>query len=138
MGHQRSEAIATSVQKQARGEEVSTRPAGSEAGEETHGRIERADLLRIAVVLAAVVLVRVRVWEPFAHFSLIGWTAMIVGGFPIFKEAAENIVTRGMTMELSMSIAIVAALAIGEAVTALIILLFVQVAEILEGLTVSR
>jgi heavy metal translocating P-type ATPase len=108
------------------------------SGEESHGRIQTLDLLRIAVVLAAVLLVRLRVWEPFPHFSLIGWTAMIVGGFPIFKEAFENVASRRMTMELSMSIAIVAALAIGEAVTALIILLFVQVAEILEGLTVSR
>jgi cation transport ATPase len=42
----------------------------------------------------------------------------LVGGWPIFKEAAENIVARRMTMELSMSIAIVAAAAIGEFFTA--------------------
>ena len=43
-----------------------------------------------------------------------------------------------MTMELSMSIAIVAAAAIGEFFTALVITLFVLAAEALEGLTVSR
>ena len=43
-----------------------------------------------------------------------------------------------MTMELSMSIAIVAAAAISEFFTALIITLFVLVAEVLEGMTVSR
>jgi P-type Cu+ transporter len=43
-----------------------------------------------------------------------------------------------MTMELSMAIAIVAALAIREVFTALVITLFVLVAEILEGLTVGR
>jgi Cd2+/Zn2+-exporting ATPase/Cu+-exporting ATPase len=42
-------------------------------------------------------------WEPFASVSVIG----IVGGWPIFKEATENIVARRMTKELSMSIAIV-------------------------------
>ena len=62
----------------------------------------------------------------------------LVGGFPIFHEAYENIVQRRMTMELSMAIAIVAALAIREIFTALIITLFVLVAEILEGLTVGR
>jgi Cu+-exporting ATPase len=41
-----------------------------------------------------------------------------------------------MTMELSTAIAIVAALAIREIFTALVITLFVFVAEILEGLTV--
>src|SRR4029077_18981005 len=50
----------------------------------------------------------------------------------------ENIVARRMTMELSMSIAIIAAAAIGEFFTALVITLFVLVAEVLEGMTVSR
>src|SRR5207237_10177117 len=60
------------------------------------------------------------------------------GGWPIFREALENLVERRMTMELSMTIALVAALAIGEFFTALVITLFVLVAEILEGMTVER
>jgi len=68
----------------------------------------------------------------------IGVVCTLVGGFPIFHEAYENIVERRMTMELSMAIAIVAALAIREIFTALVITLFVLVAEILEGLTVGR
>jgi Cd2+/Zn2+-exporting ATPase/Cu+-exporting ATPase len=62
----------------------------------------------------------------------------LTGGFPIFHEAYENITQRRMTMELSMTIAIVAALAIREVFTALVITLFVLVAEILEGLTVGQ
>ncbi len=68
----------------------------------------------------------------------IGVVCALIGGFPIFHEAYENIVQRRMTMELSMAIAIVAALAIREIFTALVITLFVLVAEILEGLTVGR
>src|SRR5579863_179636 len=68
----------------------------------------------------------------------IGVICAVVGGFPIFHEAYENITQRRMTMELSMAIAIVAALAIREVFTALVITLFVLVAEILEGLTVGR
>jgi|HubBroStandDraft_2_1064218.scaffolds.fasta_scaffold01253_3 heavy metal translocating P-type ATPase len=68
----------------------------------------------------------------------IGVICTLVGGFPIFHEAYENIVQRRMTMELSMAIAIAAALAIREIFTALVITLFVLVAEILEGLTVGR
>ena len=41
-------------------------------------------------------------------------------------------------MELSMTIAILAALAIGQFFTALVIVLFVLIAEVLEGLTVRR
>src|SRR5207253_5077864 len=62
----------------------------------------------------------------------------LVGGYPIFKEAVANLLARRMTMELSMTIALAAALAIGEFFTALVIVLFVLVAEVLEGLTVGR
>ena len=67
-----------------------------------------------------------------------GVICTLAGGFPIFHEAYENIAQRRMTMELSMAIAIVAALAIREIFTALVITLFVLAAEILEGLTVGR
>src|SRR6202167_3063900 len=72
------------------------------------------------------------------YLTAMGAMCAIVGGFSIQKEAYENITQRRMTMELSMAIAIVAALAIREVFTALIITLFVLVAEILEGLTVGR
>ncbi|MFZ1972753.1 MAG: cation-translocating P-type ATPase [Candidatus Acidiferrales bacterium] len=72
------------------------------------------------------------------YITAIGVVCTMVGGFPIFHEAYENIRQRRMTMELSMAIAIVAALAIRETFTALVITLFVLVAEILEGLTVGR
>jgi P-type Cu+ transporter len=72
------------------------------------------------------------------YLTALGVLCTLVGGFPIFHEAYENILQRRMTMELSMAIAIVAALAIREIFTALVITLFVLVAEILEGLTVSR
>ena len=72
------------------------------------------------------------------YIIALGVICTIVGGFPIFHEAYENLTERRMTMELSMAIAIVAALAIREIFTALVITLFVLVAEILEGLTVGR
>ena len=72
------------------------------------------------------------------YITIVGVICTFVGGFPIFRDAYENVVERRMTMELSMTIAIVAALAIREIFTALVITLFVLVAEILEGLTVAR
>jgi Cd2+/Zn2+-exporting ATPase/Cu+-exporting ATPase len=64
--------------------------------------------------------------------------ALVIGGWPVFKEAVENLMARRMTMELSMSLAIVAAAAIGEFFTALVITLFVLWAEVLEHMTVAR
>lgn len=99
---------------------------------------EWLEALRIALVAIAAAAVWFRIWEPFAAVSIIGVVGLLIGGWPILKEAFENIVERRMTMELSMTIAIVAAAAIGEFFTALVITLFVLVAEVLEGLTVGR
>jgi len=99
---------------------------------------EWQDGLRIAVVAVAAALVWFRVWEPFAKISVIGIVGALIGLYPILREAAENIAQRRMTMELSMTIAILAALAIGQFFTALVIILFVLIAEVLEGLTVRR
>jgi heavy metal translocating P-type ATPase len=114
---------------------------GSKNDSEEHGseyRFERVELVRIAFVALAAAAVWFRVWEPFSRFSVIGIAAALIGGYPIFKEAVENIVERKMTMELSMTIALFSALAIGEFFTALVITAFVLAAEVLEGLTVGR
>jgi heavy metal translocating P-type ATPase len=94
--------------------------------------------VRIGIVAIAAAAAWFRVWEPYPAFSVIGALGLAIGGWPIFKEAFDNVVERRMTMELSMTIAISAAAAIGEFFTALIITLFVLVAEVLEGMTVGR
>src|SRR5690606_24083982 len=43
---------------------------------------------------------------PFSWYGLVG---LVVGGWPLFKEAWRSILKRRMTMELSMGIAVVAA-----------------------------
>src|SRR6202158_5569814 len=106
-----------------------------------HERVDTVDwmaLARIGFVALAAAAVWFRVWEPFAQVSMIGVVGTIGGGWPIFHEAWENLRDRRMTMELSMTIALVAALAIGEFFTVLVITAFVLAAEILEGMTVGR
>lgn len=97
-----------------------------------------SEYARIAFVGVAIVAVWFRVWEPFPRPGVLGLVAALIGGWPIFKEAVENAWERRMTMELSMTIALAAALAIGEVLTALVIIFFVLIAEVLEGLTVGR
>jgi heavy metal translocating P-type ATPase len=99
---------------------------------------DEMDLFRIGLVALAAAAVWFHSWEPFPSFSLIGIVATLIGGYPIFREAIENVFERRMTMELSMTIALLAALFIRQFFTALIITLFVLVAEVLEGMTVSR
>jgi len=111
---------------------------GPDSGSHDHHGAEPADLVRIAFVAVAAAAVWFRVWEPLEHVSVLGIAATLIGGWPIFRQAFADILARRMTMELSMTIALLAALVIGEFFTVLVIVFFVLVAEVLEGLTVDR
>jgi P-type Cu+ transporter len=95
------------------------------------------EAVRVGLVAIAAIAVRTHLVAPVASIDLIGILGIVIGGWPIFREAGENLAARRMTMELSMSIAILAAAVIGEFFTALIITLFVLIAEVLENLTVA-
>src|SRR3984885_14357594 len=113
--------------------------SSDDAGHDDHGHsLSWRDINRVLFVAAAAGAMWLLGRSPNPYIIAIGVICTVVGGFPIFHEAYENITQRRMTMELSMAIAIVAALAIREIFTALVITLFVLVAEILEGLTVGR
>jgi Cd2+/Zn2+-exporting ATPase/Cu+-exporting ATPase len=90
------------------------------------------------IVMAAVILASLSGW--WKHWMLRDWLAFattLVGGYPIFEEAWENLRKRRMTMELSMTLALVAALCIGQFLTALVIAFFVLFAEMVEDYTVG-
>ena len=111
----------------------------SEGGGATHEHgLDWRETVRIGFVAIAAGIFWFLGVHPSLPLVLAGVICAVVGGYPIFREAIENILERRMTMELSMAIAILAALAIREVFTALVITLFVLVAEVLEGLTVSR
>jgi cation transport ATPase len=125
------------VDSTARATGTATGDSQPDAGEHEHP-LDWRELGRVLFVAAAAGAA----WFLGPQLSLpvvvAGVICALVGGYPIFHEAVENILERRMTMELSMGIAILAALAIREVFTALVITLFVLVAEVLEGLTVGR
>ena len=110
----------------------------SRDGEDHEHHIARGDLLRIGLVGVAVVVSWLFPWEPWMKVNAVAFTTTLVGGYPIYKEAFEALRERRMTMELSMTVALVAALSIREAFTALVIVFFVLIAEVLEHMTVGR
>lgn len=101
-------------------------------------RIDRSDLVRTLFVAACTLTVALGVTWPWPHVPVVAMIGLIVGCWPILMEALHDMRARRMSMELSMLIAIVAAAAIGEWVTALLITTFVLAAEILEDLTMDR
>jgi len=106
--------------------------------EEHEHSLEPAELVRIGLVALAILASWLHPFRPFAQLELVSLAATVVGGYPIWKEAFEALGHRRMTMELSMTIAIGAALAIRESFTASVIVLFVLIAEVLEHQTVGR
>lgn len=96
------------------------------------------DTLRILVTALLIGLLWLNVVPLIAGVQLCGLIAALVLGFPIYREAFSAILARRMTMGLSMTIAIVAALALGEAFTTLVIIFFVLLAEELEKFTIFR
>jgi len=72
---------------------------------------------------------------PFSTFGAVG---LAFSGWPLFKEAFHNIRERRMTMELSITIAILAGAYTGHYFVAMFITFFVLIAEVLEELTVQR
>src|SRR5205809_2181086 len=96
-----------------------------------------AEYVRLALLAAVVLASLIGWWKPFMTRDWLALAATIIGGFPIFEEAWENLRKRRMTMELSMTIALIAALCIGQFFTALVIAFFVLFAGLLEGYTVG-
>lgn len=101
-------------------------------------RIDRTDLARIAVVAACAIATAALPAWPLERVPLVALVGLVAGLWPILHEAFEDLRARRMSMELSMLLAIAAAAAIGEWVTALIIAAFVLAAEILEDLSMDR
>ena len=101
-------------------------------------RIDRWDLARTIFVAACAVAVGFGLTWPWPQAPVIALVGLAVGCWPILVEAWEDVRHRRMSMELSMLIAIVAAAAIGEWLTSLIIAAFVLAAEILEDLSMDR
>ncbi|MFI5387667.1 MAG: heavy metal translocating P-type ATPase [Fimbriimonadales bacterium] len=113
-------------------------PTNSDAGSGHEHGLGWADFARIAFVGLCILLSWFRLGKAFVGIDVIGVVGVVIGGYPILKEALTSLAARRMTMELSMTIALVAALAIGEVFTALVIVFFVLIAEVLEHLTVER
>jgi len=99
--------------------------------------VTAGEYVRLALMALVVVASLTGWWRHWMLRDWLAFTATLVGGFPIFKEAWENLRKRHMTMELSMTLALVAALCIGQFLTALVIAFFVLFAEMVEGYTVG-
>ncbi|ODU25156.1 MAG: hypothetical protein ABS95_01020 [Verrucomicrobia bacterium SCN 57-15] len=95
------------------------------------------EYIRLGLLALVIIASLTGWWENFMSRDWLAFAATLIGGWPIYAEALENIRKRRMTMELSMTIALIGALCIGQFLTASVIAFFVLFAELLEGFTVG-
>jgi Cd2+/Zn2+-exporting ATPase/Cu+-exporting ATPase len=108
-----------------------------EHGHDHDHAVGPTEYIRLGVMALIVIASLTGWWRAFMDRDWLAFAGTLIGGFPIYKEAWENLLKRRMTMELSMTIALLAALAIGQFFTAIVIAFFVLFAELLEGYTVG-
>jgi len=116
------------------------RPHGEQLDEsgDAHGNeTSKVEYVRLGLMAAVILASIAGWWRSFMTRDWLAFAATLIGGWPIFEEAWENLRKRRMTMELSMAIALIAALCIGQFFTALVIAFFVLFAELVEGNTVG-
>src|SRR5260370_33678262 len=100
--------------------------------------VSLVEAARIVVVALAAAAVWFHVREPVPRVvSLIGVMGVLIGGWPIFKEAAENAAARRMTREFSIRIRLIPPAGISPFLTPLRITLFVLASHDLDRITLS-
>src|SRR6266849_5155237 len=92
-----------------------------EHAQEYHHETSRAEYARLGLMALVIVASLTGWWRHWMSGDWLAFAATLIGGFPIYEEAWENLRRRRMTMELSMTIALIAALCIGQFLTSLVI-----------------
>jgi Cu+-exporting ATPase len=74
---------------------------------------------------------RLNDWVPFP----IGLLVVVAGGWPVFRNVVRATLKRQVISHTLMTLGVIAALAVGQWVTAAIVVVFMRVGEAIEGLT---
>jgi len=98
----------------------------------------KKDIARMVYVAVSALLSGFDLWRGILPFDVLSVAAIFLGGYPVFREAYFNIRSRSVTVEVAMSIGMVASLLIGEYTAALVIALFTLLSEYIEELTIER
>ena len=123
---------------------MTARPGGAPAGRRGRGLatlLSGAFVTAVALVaLVGILGERLGLLEA-ATERLPPWlmlTAIVVGGFPIFRTVVRALRNRMVTAHALMTLGIVGAVAIGQYAAAAVIVFFMRFADFLEGFTTDR
>jgi Cd2+/Zn2+-exporting ATPase/Cu+-exporting ATPase len=107
------------------------------SGEE-HKEKTSKELLRLTLMGFAALLSWIGTWHAFLPIDFIAILATLVGGYPVYKETFGALSHGHVNMEVSMTVAIVASLAIGQYTVSVVITFFVLLSEYIEAYAVDK
>ncbi len=98
----------------------------------------RIDEIRLSLMGIAALFSYLAVWRSFFPIDFVAIGATLVGGYPVFIETFHSLRHRSINMEVSMTVAIVASLLVGQFTAAVVVTFFVLLSEFIEAYAVDK
>src|SRR6267143_2007220 len=98
----------------------------------------REDEIRLSLMGVAALFSYLGFWRSFSPIDLVAIGATLVGGYPVFVETFRSLRHRAINMEVSMTVAIVASLLVGQFTAAVVVTFFVLLSEFIEAYAVDK
>ncbi|WP_297212910.1 MULTISPECIES: heavy metal translocating P-type ATPase [Thermodesulfovibrio] len=96
------------------------------------------DLIRIGFVFLLIVLSLTGITKRLLPIDILSIIASVVGGYPLIKHAYIDLRQKAITVNVFMSLGVVAATAIGEFRSAAIIAFFMLISEFIDSFTMEK
>src|SRR5437016_2519025 len=98
----------------------------------------REDEIRLSLMGLAALFSYLGLWRSFSPIDFVAIGATLVGGYPVFVETFHSLRHRSINMEVSMTVAIVASLLVGQFTAAVVVTFFVLLSEFIEAYAVDK
>jgi len=98
----------------------------------------REDEIRLLLMGFAALFSYLGLWRSFSPIDFVAIGATLVGGYPVFVETFHSLRHRSINMEVSMTVAIVASLLVGQFTAAVVVTFFVLLSEFIEAYAVDK
>ena len=105
---------------------------------ETGPSNSREDQTRLAAMALAALFSYLGIWKAFLPFDFVAIAATLIGGYPVFIQTFRSLRHRAVNMEVSMTVAIVASLLVGQFTVAVVVAFFVLLSEFIESYAVDK
>src|SRR5260370_3384261 len=98
----------------------------------------REEEIRLSLMGVAALFSFLGFWRSFTPIDFVAIGATLVGGYPVFVETFRSLRHRAINMEVSMTVAIVASLLVGQFTAAVVVTFFVLLSEFIEAYAVDK